>query len=263
MFALSFFMLMLFVRRGVVNKRMRKQLSDLYNDHYTHPRSGLRNFRLLNVKLPSSLEQSSANFEQWKTGELINEPLHDKLRFVMIELPSLRTAYLQQGYNAGLQLEAEFGSFIKTKLNSPARLYHFSDGIFLYVEPNTNPDKTASELFEQINHWVTEFKSDALLDRTMRAGIADYPFLSRAYTAINDKELIDILLMASNLARLQNHQYGGNQWVCLRAIENAPAASFATGDIRTACLSAIENGLIKVDSSAKIEDSIKKLNISD
>lgn len=261
LFAISLLILILFVRRGVVNKRMRNQLNDLYNDHYTHPRSGLRNFRLLNVKLPSSLEQSSANFEQWKTGELINEPLHDKLRFIMIELPSLRTAYLQQGYNAGLQLEAEFGAFIKTKLESPARLYHFADGMFLYVEPNTNPNKTASELFEQINNWVKEFKPETPLDRTIRAGIADYPFLPRAYTAINDKELLDILLMASNLARLQNHQHGGNQWVCLRAIENAPAASFASNDIRSACLSAIENGLIKIDSSDKIEDNIIKLSI--
>jgi len=263
LFALSFLILILFLRRGFINKKMRNQLSDLYNDHYTHPRSGLRNFRLLNVKLPYSLEQSSANFEQWKTGELINEPLHDKLRFIMIELPSLRTSYLQQGYNAGLQLEAEFGEFIKTKLQSPARLYHFSDGMFLYVEPNTIPNKTANELFEQINNWVKEFKSDKILDRTIRAGIADYPFLPRAYTAINDKELIDILLMASNLARLQHHQHGGNQWVCLRAIENAPAASFANDDIRSACLSAIENGLIKIDSSAKIEDNIIKSSIID
>ncbi|MDB1124628.1 tetratricopeptide repeat protein [Vibrio algarum] len=261
LFVLSLLILVLFVRRGIVNKKMRHQLSNLYNDHYTHPRSGLRNFRLLNVKLPFSLEQSSANFEQWKTGDLINEPLHDKLRFIMIELPSLRTAYLQQGYNAGLQLEAEFGAFIKTKLKSPARLYHFADGMFLYVEPNTTPIKTARELFEQVNNWVKDFKSDKLLDRTIRAGIADYPFLPRAYTAINDKELIDILLMASNLARLQNHQHGGNQWVSLTAIENAPAASFASGDIRSACLSAIENGLIKIDSSDKIEDNIIKLSI--
>lgn len=263
LFFLFILLLILYIRRGYINKKMRNQLRELYNDHYTHPRSGLRNFRLLNVKLPSSLEQSSAHFEQWKTGDLINEPLHDKLRFVMIELPCLRTTYLQQGYNAGLQLEAEFGGYVKTKLESPARLYHFSDGMFLYVEPNTNPNKTASQLFDQINNWVTEFKSDKLFDRTIRAGIADYPFLPRAYTAINDKELIDILLMASNLARLQNHQHGGNQWVSLRAIENAPAASFVSGDIRSACLSAIENGLIKVSSSEKIEDNIIKLSIID
>lgn len=261
LFFLSMAIVILFVRRGVLNRRMQQQLSNLYNDHYTHPRSGLRNFRLLNVNLPSSLEQSSAHFEQWKTGELINEPLHDKLRFIMIELPSFRTAYLQRGYSAGLRLEAEFGKFIKTKLESPARLYHFADGMFLYVEPNTNPDKTAAELFAQVQTWVNEFQPEREIERTIRAGIADYPFLPRAYTAINDKELIDILLMASNLARLQNHQYGGDQWVCLRAIENAPAASFASSNIRSACISAIENGLIKIDSSSKFEENIIKSSI--
>ncbi|WP_413284987.1 tetratricopeptide repeat protein [Vibrio sp. MA40-2] len=263
LFVLSLLIFALFVRRGVINKKMRNQLSELYNDHYTHPRSGLRNFRLLNVKLPSSLEQSSANFEQWKSGDLIKEPLHDKLRFIMVDLSCVRTTYLQKGYNAGLQLEAEFGDFIKAKLQSPVRLYHFSDGMFLYVEPNTNPNKTSSELFEQINQWIIEFKPDMKLDRTIKAGIADYPFLPKAYTAINDKELIDILLMASNLARLQHQQYGGNQWVSLRAIENAPAASFASGDIRSACLVAIEKGLIKIDSSTKIEENIIKSSLID
>ncbi len=247
--------------RGVINRKMKKQLSALYKDYYTHPRSGLRNFRLLNVNLPSSLKQSSAHFEQWKSGELINEPLHDKLRFVMFELPCMRTCYLQQGYNAGLGLESKFGKFIKTKLESPARLYHFADGMFLYVEPEVNPNKTVSELFEQVYRWIHEFEPKMNLDRTIRAGIAEYPFLPKAYTAINDKELIDILLMASNLARLQNHLYGGSQWVSLRAIENAPAASFVSEDIRSACLSAIENGLIKIESSEKVEDSTIKLTV--
>ena len=30
---------------------------------------------------------------------------------------------------------------------------------------------------------------------------ADYPFYPAAYTAINDKELLDILLMATHIAR--------------------------------------------------------------
>lgn len=261
LFFLSLLLLILFIHRGVKNNKIHKQFSELYQDHYTHPRSGLRNLRLLNKKLPFSLEQSSANFEQWQTGELINEPLHDKLRFVMIDLPFLRTMYLRNGYNAGLELEGQFGEYIKTKIVSPARLYHFSDAMFLYVEPDTNPDKTAEELFNQIRDWISEFEADKNIAKVVRAGIADYPFLPRAYTAINDKELIDILLMASNMARSLHIELGGNQWVCLRAIEHAPAASFANENIRQACQDAIEKGLIKIDSSNKIEDNIIKSSI--
>ena len=181
----------------------------------------------------------------------------------MIELPFLRTTYLQKGYHEGLSLEGKFGQFIKERLDKPSRLYHFADGMFLFVEPNTNPEKTAEELFEQIHKWAREFKPEENLEKTIRVGMADYPFLPRAYTAINDKELIDILLMASNLARLQNHKLGGNQWIYLRAIENAPAACFANGDIRYACYNAIENGLIKIDSSDKIEESVIKSSITD
>jgi len=263
LFFLSLLLVILFIHRGMTNRKMRGQLKKLYQDHYTHPRSGLRNLRLLIKRLPSSLEQSSAHFEQWQTGELINEPLHDKLRFAMIDLPFLRTVYLRKGYNAGLELEGEFGEFIKTKVELPARLYHFSDAMFLYVEPNTSPEKTAEQLFNQITDWISEFEADKNIAKVVRLGIADYPFLPRAYTAINDKELIDILLMASNMARSLHIELGGNQWVCLRAIEHAPAASFANENIREACQQAIEKGLIKIDSSNKIEENIIKSSIID
>ena len=39
LFFLSLLILSLFLRRGVLNRRMKKQLSNLYKDHYTHPRS--------------------------------------------------------------------------------------------------------------------------------------------------------------------------------------------------------------------------------
>ena len=54
-----------------------------------------------------------------------------------------------------------------------------------------------------------------------------------------------------------------SQWVYLRAIENAPAASFATDNIRLACKQALNQGLIKVQSSCQNEDDIKKLTLSE
>ena len=258
LFALSTLILLYALRKGTLYRKLRKELAALYEDHYTHPRSGLRNLRLLNLKLPSSLERSSANYEQWQTGELINEPLHDRLRFIMIDLPFLRNMYLNGGYHAGLELESEFGTFIKSKIEKPARLYHFSDALFLYVEPNTDPDKAPEDLFNKVTGWIDEFNTDKEIDRCIRAGIADYPFLPRAYTAINDKELIDILLMASNIARTITLEEGGSQWAYLKAIKNAPAASFAGSDMRSACNEAIEKGLIKILTSRKNGDDIKK-----
>ncbi len=97
------------------------------------------------------------------------------------------------------------------------------------------------------------------LNRIVRIGIADYPFLPRAYTAINDKELLDILLMATNIARELSLSEGQSHWVYFKAIDNAPAASFASENIRLSCKQAINQGLIKVHSSYKNEDNIKKL----
>ncbi|PWI34482.1 hypothetical protein DI392_05065 [Vibrio albus] len=263
LFAISSLLLFFVLRKATVSRRLKKELTELYEDHYTHPRSGLRNLRLLNLKLPSSLEQSNANFEQWETGELINEPLHDRLRFIMIDLPFLRNMYPNGGYKAGLELESEFGAFIKSKIVKPARLYHFSDALFLYVEPNPNPDKDPEQIFYKVTDWIDQFKTDKKIDKCIRAGIADYPFLQRAYTAIDDKDLIDILLMASNMARDISLENSGSQWVYLKAIKNAPAASFAGDNIRIACRDAIDKGLIKVISSRKNGGEIKKTVLTD
>jgi hypothetical protein len=45
----------------------------------------------------------------------------------------------------------------------------------------------------------------------------------------------------------------------LKAIDNAPAASFASNNMRKSCKHAINQGLIKVHSSHNNEENIKKI----
>lgn len=254
------FLLLLFVfRRGHIISLQREELDELNNDLFTHSRSGLKNLRMLNAKLPASLEESISKFEQWHVGELIHEPLNDRLRFVMIDVPFLRNMYLQHGYQEGLKLEREFGEYLKKKIEHPARMYHFSDANLLYIEHNTEESTDPEAVFNKVQQWVTDFNPEKNINRIIRIGMADYPFLPRAYTAVNDKELLDVLLMATSTARTLSMKEHCSQWVYLKAIENAPAASLATGNIRQACKHSINQGLIKVHSSYKNEDSIKKL----
>ncbi|MGL6054394.1 MAG: hypothetical protein ACRC0O_03915, partial [Vibrio metschnikovii] len=49
-----------------------------------------------------------------------------------------------------------------------------------------------------------------------------------------------------------------SHWVYFKAIDNAPAASFASSNIRKSCQQAINQGLIKVHSSYRDEEQIKK-----
>ncbi|WP_045415673.1 tetratricopeptide repeat protein [Vibrio owensii] len=261
-FALFITVLVMFLfimRRGVINQRQTAEIEKLRNDLFTHSRSRLRNLRMLNVKLSRSLKKSSDTFEQWQMGELIHEPLNDRLRFVMIDLPFLRSMYVQHGYKAGLELERAFGEFLAERIQKPTRLYHFSDANLLYIEPNADRDASAEETFEKFQSWVDEFAAKHNVNRIIRMGISDYPFLPRAYTAINDEELLDLLLLATHIAREVSLKDKHSHWVFLKAIDNAPAASFATGDIRTACQHAINQGLIKIHSSYKNEDDIKKI----
>ncbi|WP_104040556.1 tetratricopeptide repeat protein [Vibrio hyugaensis] len=261
-FALFITVLVMFLfimRRGVIMQRQTSQIDKLRNDLFTHSRSRLRNLRMLNVKLSRSLKKSSDTFEQWQMGELIHEPLNDRLRFVMIDLPFLRSMYVQHGYKAGLELERAFGEFLAERIQKPTRLYHFSDANLLYIEPNADRDTSAEATFNKFQSWVDEFAAKHHVNRTIRMGISDYPFLPRAYTAINDEELLDLLLLATHIAREVSLKDKHSHWVFLKAIDNAPAASFATGNIRTACQHAINQGLIKIHSSYKNEDDIKKI----
>ncbi|ELI0635562.1 tetratricopeptide repeat protein [Vibrio harveyi] len=261
-FALFITVLVMFLfimRRGVINQRQTAEIEKLRNDLFTHSRSRLRNLRMLNVKLSRSLKKSSDTFEQWQMGELIHEPLNDRLRFVMIDLPFLRSMYVQHGYKAGLELERAFGEFLAERIQKPTRLYHFSDANLLYIEPNADRDASAEATFDKFQGWVDEFAAQHNVNRIIRMGISDYPFLPRAYTAINDEELLDLLLLATHIAREVSLKDKHSHWVFLKAIDNAPAASFATGNIRTACQHAINQGLIKIHSSYKNEDDIKKI----
>ncbi|WP_051118449.1 tetratricopeptide repeat protein, partial [Vibrio campbellii] len=247
-FALFIVVLVMFLfimRRGVIMQRQATEIEKLRDDLFTHSRSRLRNLRMLNVKLSRSLKKSSDTFEQWQMGELIHEPLNDRLRFVMIDLPFLRSMYVQHGYKAGLELERAFGEFLAERIQKPTRLYHFSDANLLYIEPNADRDASAEETFNKFQTWVDEFAAKHDVNRIIRMGISDYPFLPRAYTAINDEELLDLLLLATHIAREVSLKDRHSHWVFLKAIDNAPAASFATGDIRTACQHAINQGLIK------------------
>lgn len=259
LFILSAILFLFLMRRGHIIGLQNEELDALNEDLYTHSRSGLKNLRMLNARLPASLEESNHKFEKWHVGELIHEPLNDRLRFVMIDIPFLRNMYLQHGYQEGLKLERAFGDFLKERVTHPARIYHFSDANLLYIEPNSEQNTQPEQVFEKIQQWILEFEPERHINRIIRIGMADYPFLPRAYTAVNDKELIDVLLMSTSTARTLSMKEHCSQWVYLRAIENAPAASLATGNIRKACKHSINQGLIKVHSSFKNEDSIKKL----
>ena len=236
-------------RKQQVNRFLKKRLHLLLNKYYTHPRSGLRNFRLLTERLPSSLQQSSSNIEQWHLGELINEPLSDRLRFTLFHVPMLQNLYFTHGYQEGLSIEKEFGDHLSTVVNLPSRIYHFSDASFLYIEHKSDSTCSSQEMAETVQEWINCFESKEITDKTVNIGMVEYPFLPRAYTAINDRELIDILLMATNTACNISAEESGSQWVHYRAIDNAPAASFASNNILLACEQAISQGLIKVTTS--------------
>lgn len=194
--------LIVLLRRHRIAKQLQTRLLRLRTEFYTHPRSGLRNLRMLTARLPNSLQQSSANFEQWHLGEIINEPLSDRLRFALFEIPFLKQIYLEHGYQRGLEIERQFGEYLKQQVCDPARLYHFSDAMFLYIEPNSRLDTDPEQLAGSIQQLVDSFLEKRQIDNRVRIGMAEYPFLPRAYTAINDHELLDILLMAANAARL-------------------------------------------------------------
>ena len=259
LFVVAFALFLLVLRRGYLIQTQNEEIDEINNNLFTHSRSGLSNLRMLNANLPKSLRKSSRTYEQWHVGELIHEPLSDRLRLAMVDIPFLRNMYLQYGYTSGLELEQAFGQYLKDKLDDNTRLFHFTDANLLVIEKNIDRDAPPQELFNKIERWVQEFQPSRPLNRVIRMGIADYPFLPKAYTAINEKQLLDIVLMATSASREASINEGDSHWVHFKAIDNTPAATFVVHSVRKACQIAIDQGLIKVHSSVKNEESVKKL----
>ncbi|WBA09210.1 tetratricopeptide repeat protein [Salinivibrio kushneri] len=241
------------------------ELEELRDDFYTHPRTGLRNLRMLNAKLPRSLEKSNANFEQWYLNDMIHQPLSDRLRFAMFDVALLKALFLRLGYQRAQDIERQLGDYLSDRVTQSGRLYHFADTLFIYIETNwdqdTQPDALAhfvqSLIADFVSHYqssqpqaVSEGDQPPALTPQVAIGLAEYPFLPRAYTSINDQELIEILLTATHQASDLAQQTGESHWVHFSAINTAPAASFVNTNLRHACLKGIDSGLVKVKSSA-------------
>ncbi|UJF18913.1 hypothetical protein L0B53_04695 [Vibrio sp. SS-MA-C1-2] len=235
------------INRYRANQNLHKELKLITKDLYTHPRSSLNNLRFLSEKLPASLKKSSANFEQWHLGELIQEPNKDKLNFALVNIEFLKQIYLDYGYEEALKIEEKFGAYLLKEIQQPARIYHISDTLLLYVEPsNINKNNVSNRL----THAINNFEPNLYLNRKVSVGLAEYPFLPRAYTAINDQQLIDILLLAMESAQTLTKKTKQNQWIRLTAIDATPAAIFSQTQTRDACLSAIDKGFIKIQCSS-------------
>lgn len=236
------------------NKNKKQVIGELNKELYTHSRSGLKNMRMLSRKLPDSLAKSGNNYDQWRFGQLIAEPLNDRLKFALLDVPLLGRIYLDHGYKAGRIYEKAFGEHIRQQIPEGARLYHLSDRTFLYIEPNPEKQHQPELMFQRFKSWVDSFEVEFPVNRNFVVSIADYPFLPRAYTAINDEDLIDLLLLSIDIGGRIMHLEQQSQWVSFTAIPMAPAASFAQDNIRRSILSAIKNGLIKVHTSGKEEN---------
>lgn len=241
-------------RRHRKNHLLQQQIRELKQQLYSHPNSGLKNLRMLKMRLPNSLKQSSEQFEQNLLHDLIPDPLRDRLRFALIEIPQIKHWYRDLGYQRAIELEQNFGDYLTKQICNPARLYHLSTTIFLYIEPNARLHNEPRDLAHSLQKLVDQFMTQQQMARILptRIGLAEYPFLPRAYTAINAKELLDILFIALSKAYDLSTNNTEHQWVHFSALENTPAAYFTQNTLHTCCQQAIEQGLIKVQSSSPL-----------
>ncbi len=245
-------LLILFLRHRTEIIRQ-SELKILQLNMNTHPRSGLTNLRLIRDQLSTSQAKIYASFERSFDDDMIHTPLKDKLNFAMFEVSFFNQLYDKYTYQEGLKLEREFGDFLKLNLHEQARIYHFSDTLFVYTEPhnlNQNaPETLAKKMQNLVEQFIRSHKIDAK-SPPLNIGMLNYPFLPRAFRYIDNRTLIDILLMATNAAKQESKKTNTSQWIHLSAIDATPTAYFANLPLRQACLDCINSGLIKVQSSS-------------
>ncbi len=242
----------LWLRHHTASSRL-KQLQILRKKLLTNTRTGLRNLQRLSNKSPQFFAEKRPDLEQSYLVEMIHQPLSDKLRFAMFEVPFLEKIYLEYGYDEGLKIEHKLGSYFNEFLHETAKIYHFSDTLFIYIEPNTHNTNIPERLSKKIECLIKNFiyqNSLKYAGSKIYIGMAEIPFLPRAVTTIGDSELIDILLLATHAAQDAGTLEKGSQWVHLSAIDSTPAAYFAKTNLRDACMKGINSGFIKVKTSA-------------
>ena len=245
-------LLILFLRHRTVIIRQ-SELKTLQVNMNIHPRSGLTNLRLIRDQLSTSQAKIYASFEQSFDDDIIHTPLKDKLNFAMFEVSFFNQLYDKYTYKEGLKLERKFGHFLKSNLHEQARIYHFSDTIFVYTEPyslnQNNPETLAKKIQNMVEKFILNNKIESK-SPPLNIGMLNYPFLPRAFRYIDNRKLIDILLMATHAAKQESKKTNTSQWIHLSAIDATPTAYFANLPLRQACLDCINSGLIKVKSSS-------------
>ena len=245
-------LLLLFLRYRTEIIRQ-SELKSLQLNMNSHPRSGLTNLRIIRDQLSTSQAKIYAYFEQSFDEEMIHTPLTDKLNFAMFEVSIFSQLYEKFTYQEGLKLERKFGDFLRSKLHEQARIYHFSDTLFVYTEPHTLNQNDPEILAKKIQHLVMQFMKNNGIDTKnfqLNTGMLNYPFLPRAFRYIDNRTLIDILLMATNAAKEESKRTNASQWIHFSAIDATPTAYFANLPPRQACLDCINNGFIKIKSSS-------------
>ncbi|MGB5444223.1 MAG: GGDEF domain-containing protein [Psychromonas sp.] len=193
-----------------------------------HPRS----------KLPTQ-ENSIKNFNAVYCGK--------PLFYALVKVPFLSGLNELRGVSSAEKIEEKLGKALKEHFYDGTDIFHIRDNQILLISEQTTYHNAAG-LAHKIEHFFADFAALHDLPKTISTGIVSFPFLSNASRAINPTQTLTLnslaLFAASQLRTLKQQ----SSWVELYAIDNLQPAFF-DGDLWQLGLIAIDNGLIKIQSS--------------
>ncbi|MGL5294840.1 MAG: hypothetical protein ACRC9V_13970 [Aeromonas sp.] len=239
--------LYLLVRLWFTQRKAKLQVKQLKEAVQIEPRTGLANWQRLMNRWPREMFQRQLTSERWFLSEQAGCEFDDKLHYLLFRVAFLGNCFEQHGYQASSEIQQAFGAYINLLTPQDGRIYDLRDGHILYAIPQhhvANLHQLASDLLLSIANFPCQYP----LDRQINLGIVSHPFLPKAATALDHHGLFDLCYLALSGAMQISEKIQQNTWLELAAIDCQQAAFF-NGDVWQCALTAIDKGLVKVNSS--------------
>ena len=169
------------------------------------------------------------------------------LYYALFNVPFLSQLNELLGTYGATKIERKLGNELMMYFSYNVDIFQFRGNQILFIAKQENY-KNAGEFAQKIERFFTSFCDKNQLANTVSCGIVAFPFLNNACRAFSPGQTLNLSSLALFAASQIREQKQQSSWVELYAIDNLQPAFF-NGDLWRLGLSAIEKGIVKINTS--------------
>jgi len=169
------------------------------------------------------------------------------LYYALVNIPFLSRLNELWGISKAERIEKELGEALNRYFNQHLDIFQVRDNQILFISKQKE-HRDAGDFAKKLQLFFSSFSERNQLEKNISCGIVAFPFLKNASRAITPKRILNLSSLALFAATQIRQATQQSSWVELYAIDNLQPAFF-DGDIWALGQAAIDNGLVKINSS--------------